>query len=724
MAIKFSRRTAWIAVQSTFYLALASVSAYAQQSEPAKKATDEKTDKVEAVEKIVVSGSRLPASIQSMPQSVQLIDSEEIARQIAVSPNLSDILANLVPGISRGTNTSVNTYTAVRGRKPVFLVDGAPITSTLNDTARELALIDPTIIERIEVVPGSSALYGNSAGAGFINYVTKTGDRGPLNMRTEFGSEMSTTKFAGSGSRPSLRQSFSGTLGQFDYRVTGLYERINDFYDADGNVIPPQLGSAVQNSTVKSTFAKLGHNFGRQRVEGSVNYYSQTADIDWAVKNGNISLGIPASAVPAISQPGQIPEEHESLVANVNYSNSAVFGSTSSFRAQGYYVDTTSWFQYAANRFPLFPEAPNGQSGNITKKSGARFDINTPLRALMPMDGSVLWGLDLMRDNTKIPLVDGRQFGIPQTLTSTAGFIQLQFSPFENWKVSAGVRRESSSLEVTNYLSIFTKARITGGTLKFDTTPVNAGAVYSLSKMVDLYAGFSQGFDIQQTSQNFRAWPVDLDLTKAKPPANVIDSYEAGVRFRGDETKASIGVYKLTSSNGISYVFTATDPSNPRAIIAPDEVTGVEVVFDYTGIENWTIGGSYARNTGKADSNNDGTLDTPLQNRRIPPPSVTGHVEYEISPGSYVRVQGLFSGTRNAFPNTVPGRFHEGKVNSFRTVDVTAKFNLAKNADLVLGVRNLFNADYFTNYSEGFNTNDNYLKAAGRTVSVRLAFTY
>lgn len=724
MATKFSRRTAWIAVQSALYLAVASVSVHAQQSEPVKKADDEKTGKVEEVEKIVVSGSRLPASIQSMPQSVQLIDSEEIARQIAISPNMSDILANLVPGISRGTNVNVNTYTSVRGRKPVFLVDGALITSTLNDTARELGLIDPTIIERIEVVPGSSALYGNSAGAGFINYVTKAGDRGPLNMRTEIGSEMSTTKFTGSGSRPSLRQSFSGTIGQLDYRVSGLYERVNDFYDADGNVIPPQLGSANQNSTVKSAFAKLGYTFGGQRVEGSVNYYSQLADINWALKNGNISLGIPASAVKAVPQPGQIPEEHESLVANANYSNSAVFGSTSSFRAQGYYVDTTSWFQYAANRFRLFPEAPNGQSGNMTKKTGARFDINTPLRALLPMDGSVLWGLDLMRDNTKIPLVDGRQFGIPQVLTSIAGFVQFQFSPFENLKISAGVRRESSSLEVSDYLSIFTKARITGGTLKFDTTPANAGVVYSLTKMLDVYAGFSQGFDIQQTSQNFRAWPVNIDLTKTKPPANVIDSYEAGVRFRGYDTKASVGVYKLTSSNGISYVFTATDPSNPRAVVAPDEVTGVEAVFDYTGIDNWTIGGSYARSRGKADSNNDGSLDTPLQNRRIPPPSFTGHVEYEISPGSYVRVQGLFSGTRNAFPNAVPGRFHEGKVNSFRTVDVTAKFNLAKNADLILGVRNLFNADYFTNYSEGFNTNDNYLKAAGRTVSARLAFTY
>ncbi|RJG26370.1 hypothetical protein D3872_02095, partial [Massilia cavernae] len=114
--------------------AVASTTAMAQQAEPVAT-TQEQPPKLESV---VISGTRLPASIRTMPQTVQLIASEEISKQMAVSGNMADILANLVPGISRGTNTGVNTYTSVRGRKPVFLVDGAPITSTLNDTAREV----------------------------------------------------------------------------------------------------------------------------------------------------------------------------------------------------------------------------------------------------------------------------------------------------------------------------------------------------------------------------------------------------------------------------------------------------------------------------------------------------------------------------------------------------------------------------------------------------------
>lgn len=675
-------------------------------------------------EQITVSGSRLPASLRTMPQSVQVIEAEDLERQQLVAPNMAEILANLVPGISRSTNTAVSTYTSVRGRKPVFLIDGVLITSTLNDTAREMNLIDPDSIRRIEVVPGSSALYGNSAGAGFINYVTKTGADANSRMRSELGAEASLSEFKGDGVSPYFRQTFAGVSGSMDYRLTGMVKRVNDYYDADGNVIPPQLGSAIQNSDVKGAMAKVGYNFGRQRIEGSLTYYAQEADIEWAVRNGNIAQGIPASAIPAVPQPGQVPEEHKALVTNLVYSNPSILGSSTSFRTQVYHVDTESWFQYALNRFPLFPEAPSGQSGNRTKKNGLRLDLNTPLRAFGPMDGSVLWGLDYMKDDTKIPLVDGRQFGIPQVMTAVAGFVQVQLTPIANLKLSAGIRHEKSDLEVENLHSLFTGATITGGTLEFSTTPKNIGAVYSITQALDVYAGFSQGFDIQQTSQNFRAWPVNINLSETKPPANVIDSYEAGLRVNLPALRATLGYFQLESSNGVSYVFNATAPNEPRAVVAPDKVTGWEATLDYTGLEGWNIGGSYARSRGYSDNDNNGSFETPLQNRRVPPPSFSAHAETEFRPGSFLRVQALWSGSRNAFPNTTPGRFHEGKVNSWYTVDVAARFKVARNMELGVGVRNLLNKDYYTNYSEGFNTNDNYLKAQGRTLNVRFAIEY
>jgi outer membrane receptor protein involved in Fe transport len=159
-------------------------------------------------------------------------------------------------------------------------------------------------------------------------------------------------------------------------------------------------------------------------------------------------------------------------------------------------------------------------------------------------------------------------------------------------------------------------------------------------------------------------------------------------------------------------------------VVAPDKVTGWEATLDYSGFDDWLIGMSYARSRGHSDNDNDGSFETPLQNRRVPPPSLAAHAETEFNPGSFLRVQALWSGSRNAFPNTTPGRFHEGKVNSWFTIDLAARFKLARNMEVGVGVRNLLNKDYYTNYSEGFNTNDNYLKAPGRTLNVRFAIDY
>src|SRR6186713_345444 len=109
-----------------------------------------------AVQEILVQGSRLPASLEAMPQSIDILKAEDIDSQLSLSSDMDGILANLIPGLSRASNTTVSSYLSLRGRKPVFLVDGIPVTTTLNDTAREVSLVDPSNIARIEVVPGSS----------------------------------------------------------------------------------------------------------------------------------------------------------------------------------------------------------------------------------------------------------------------------------------------------------------------------------------------------------------------------------------------------------------------------------------------------------------------------------------------------------------------------------------------------------------------------------------
>jgi iron complex outermembrane recepter protein len=680
-----------------------------------------------SVQEVIVQGSRLPAQLQSMPQSVDIVKAEDIQTQLGVTSDLETILANLIPGLSRSSNSTISTYLSLRGRKPVILVDGIPVTSTLNDTGREVRLIDPSDIQRIEVVRGSSALYGQSAGAGFINYITKSGDPGPLNARTEVGTGLTLTHLSGDSFSPSVRQILSGTVDDFDYRIGGYYERVNSLFDADGHRLPPPTGDAINDSWTGSGYGKLGYNFGDQRLEASFNYFKEQSTLKYGILNGNIAEGIPAQAIPSAPAPGEVPQYNDDLTANLVYANSAVLGTASSFRAQVYYDKSFSIFQYVKNRFPLvvaLGESPNAQSENDTNKHGARIDINTPLSSFLPVNGTLLWGMDYLRDRTAIPLVDGRVFGIPQTLNSYAGFVELQVKPIDPLAVTVGVRHEEDRIDVSDFFSLFTLAHITGGDLKYSTTPVNAGLVFSLTHNFDLFGGFSQGFDIQQTSQNFRAWPVDINLAKTQPPANVINSYETGIRFHGAGFEASATGFLTKSSHGVSYVYSALTPLEPVALVAPDHVWGLELKADYTGIENWKFGASYAQMEGSADTNGDGIYDTWLQDRRIPPASANVYGEWSFATKSSLRLQGLYSGDRNRFPNAAPGVFHEGHVHSYFQADVAAHFDFGRLGDLSAGVDNLLNRDYFSNYSEGFNTNDNYIKAPGATLTIRYGINY
>ncbi|MBS0421658.1 MAG: TonB-dependent receptor [Proteobacteria bacterium] len=681
----------------------------------------------ESAQEVIVQGSRLPAELQSMPQSVDIVKAEDIQTQLSMTSDMESVLANLIPGLSRSSNSTISTYLSLRGRKPVTLVDGIPVTSTLNDVAREVRLIDPENVQRIEVVRGSSALYGQSAGAGFINYITKSGDPGELNARTEVGTGLTLTHLSGDSFSPSVRQILSGTVDDFDYRVGGFYQKINSLFDANGERLPPPTGNAINDSWTGSGYGKLGYNFDNQRIEGSFNYYKEQSTLKYGILNGNIAKGIATSAIASAPAPGEVPQYNEELTANLVYANSAIFGTSSSFRAQVYYDKTFSIFQYVKNRFPLvvaLGQSPNAQSENDTRKHGARIDINTPLSSFLPFDGTLLWGADYLHDHTGIPLVDGRVFGIPQTLESYAGFVELQVKPIERVALTVGVRHEVDKIDVDNFFSLFTLAHITGGELSYSTTPVNAGLVLTLTHNFDLFGGFSQGFDIQQTSQNFRAWPVDINLARTQPPANVINSYESGIRFHGPGIEASATAFLTKSSHGVSYVFNKVTPLEPTAQVAPDHVWGLELKADYTGIDNWRFGASYAQMEGSADTNGDGVYDTWLQDRRIPPASANAYAEWMFATNSSLRLQGLYSGDRNRFPNAAPGVFHQGHVHPYFQTDVAARFSFGKLGDLSVGVNNLLNRDYFTNYSEGFNTNDNYIKAPGATLTVRYGINY
>lgn len=685
------------------------------------QAAGAQSDTGETIEEVVVQGSRLPASIKSMPGSVTLIGEEELGKQLAVTSDLEAILGQLVPGMGTSSASPANFTTSLRGRKPVFFIDGVPVTPTLNDVGRELRLIDPAIIKRIEVVRGSSALYGNSAGAGFINYITGSGTKGETSFSTEIGTQFSLTD-PGNGFRPSVRQSMSGGDGAFDYQVSGYYEKVGGFFDADGDRIAPIPNgfSGLADSQIYSYYGKFGFEFGEeQRIEASINKYRQKQDTDYKLLAGSVADGVKATAVPKDAGDTEEADQfHENFVGTVNYSHGNVFGSN--LNVQAYYQKSKSVFEYLANRFPLTSK-PSAQSDTDSEKYGFRLDLRTPLDALS--DGAeLLWGADYLHDDTVTGLVDGREFAPTQVLKSRAVFGQLTMPLFDTFSLTAGVRHEKADLTIQDFTSLFTLAEITGGTLEYSATPVNVGLTYNVSDSVNLFAGFSQGFEVASVGRVLRSYPVDVNVNILAPEPNLIDNYEAGIRANTANVSAEFAVFYTTSSNGLAF---SPDPNNPKDNVietrTADKVYGFEFSINADLSETWRAGGSYTWLEGKEDRDLDGDFERIMQHRRIPPRKLTAYLEHDISDDWRMRVQGLYSGDRKKFPGSTA--FWEGDVNSWMTLDVSIVGEVGPGT-LTIGVNNALNTDYFTHISETAQRDDRYSKAPGATGTIKYRINY
>lgn len=151
---------------------------------------------------IVVTGTRLSDSVQTFPGSVSVVGEDEIQSQLATTRDIAQILSFSVPGVAPGNDTAANVGQSLRGRPMRIFIDGVPVSNPLRDGGRDVRLIAPTALGGIEVIRGSSALYGQGGAGGIVNYITKNGSASDQwKFRTEVGTSFS-TEHLGDSRRP------------------------------------------------------------------------------------------------------------------------------------------------------------------------------------------------------------------------------------------------------------------------------------------------------------------------------------------------------------------------------------------------------------------------------------------------------------------------------------------------------------------------------------------
>jgi iron complex outermembrane receptor protein len=132
-------------------------------------ATAQPTTVLAAVE---VTASRTSSDLVRPTRQSTVLERTELEELKTGSDSLATVLSKVIPGMADSSHTVTDFGQTLRGRGMLVLLDGIPL-NTNRDSARNLANIDPALVERVEVLRGSSAIYGGGATGGIVSITTR-----------------------------------------------------------------------------------------------------------------------------------------------------------------------------------------------------------------------------------------------------------------------------------------------------------------------------------------------------------------------------------------------------------------------------------------------------------------------------------------------------------------------------------------------------------------------
>ena len=261
------------------------------------------------LEQVVVTGTVAPTQVKAVPTPVTVISASDIEAQHV--RRIDQLFRQAVPSAVAWDFSAYpeQTTMSVRGASTLLLggtmkvyVDGVEIAD------RSWATIDPSSIERIEVVrgPEAAAIYGADAISGVMQVFTKHGDpnlTGPqVDAQVALGSIQSPYG-AGSALRQEYRSAIRGASGTASYNLGGGYTRYGDWL--------PEAGLSTP-----SAFGGLHLAQGQLTLDVSGRYYGQ---------NHGYPLGplIAQTGYPGYTTPGHYQYQHAEDTYGVHVSYAA-----------------------------------------------------------------------------------------------------------------------------------------------------------------------------------------------------------------------------------------------------------------------------------------------------------------------------------------------------------------------------------------------------------------
>lgn len=671
------------------------------------------------VSEVVVTAARTILPANALPLTVDVIDRNALDQQVAIGGSVVDAVAALTPSFSPTRQKLSGAGETLRGRSPLYAINGIPQSTPLRDGSRDGFTIDPFFVDRVEVIFGSNALQGIGGTGGIVNQVTVgaptvDGFSGRTLLQTT-----ADNGFHGDGAGYKAAGLGAWKAGAFDATLGAAYETRGAYYDGHGRRVGFDVAQGeTQDSQSWSLFGRFGYAVSETaRVDLILSRFQLEGDGDYVNSPGNRTTGVPSMAIRG-EQRGT-PARGRTESAAVSYTDTDLWGGN--LVTQAFWNRTRDLFGGDSSATFQDPSiAPVGtlldQSENRSRKLGAKFSYERAVPGFENLTATV--GLDLLKDRTEQALVrTGRVWVPPTDYRSVAPFVQANLALFDKkLRIAGGLRNENVQIKVDDFttLASYGSRFVSGGSPEFHDTLFNGGVIVEPVPGIRGYVSYAQGYtvpDVGRITRSINVNNVDIDDYLDISPV-VSNNREIGLELKRGWFDASATYFWSASTKGQLLVLVGAVFEVQRQRV---EIEGLELNATVrTPVDGLTFQAGYADLKGRADSNGDGRVDIDLDGANISPDRIVTAMNFNRGPWS-TRLQ-LGKYLSRSFDGADPRNSFEG----YTLVDGSVRYQFEQWGGLSLSVQNLLDEyyiDYNTDTQQPTN-NARFFSGRGRTFTL------
>jgi len=472
----------------------------------------------ESREEMVVTATRYPKRLDSIPAHVSVITAEEIENSVARNiPDLLRTQAGLhvtdIAGNRAKYIVDIRGFGETAALNTLVLVDGRRINSAdLSGTDWTTMPLDR--VDRIEIIRGarSSVIYGDNASGGVINIITQVG------QEFEAGAEIAMGSYGTLDTTGYIR----GSEGKLNYAFSGSRQHSEGYRENSG-----------------TQFDSLGADFRYYPTENlelslSGGYTDNEARLPGALTASDISDFSRRHS----STPDDFTDLEDYYVkggVEVDLSSQARFQLKTSLRKRNSKAVLPSFFY-------------ESDTDTETIIASPQFILDEDVFGL---ENHLTFGFDYESNHAEI--VDNYAAAALVDLNKKdyGYFVYEELVPMDGVSLSAGYRYDKAEFTIES--AVHNEVEI------LDENLYTAGITYRVSSDFDAYFSFSRGFRFPVLDELYNIYCAD-GLTFCPNGAvklllpQVSKDYEAGIRYRYDERSGmSLNFFQINTQDEIFY---------------------------------------------------------------------------------------------------------------------------------------------------------------------------